>query len=104
MKVILFNFIFSIEQIHGSRNLNKYWYFNVKTAVNFWLGLGVDGFYLRDVAFLYEDVQLTDESQYSTSSDYAFNSHNMTRDLAESYQTVNDIFIGTIQPRLGSDR
>nr|CAH0113779.1 unnamed protein product [Daphnia galeata] len=76
----------------------------MKTAVNFWLGLGVDGFYLRDVAFLYEDVQLTDESQYSTSSDYAFNSHNMTRDLAESYQTVNDIFIGTIQPRLGGDR
>lgn len=76
----------------------------MKNAANFWLELGVDGFYLRDVAFLYEDAQLTDENQWSTSQDYAFNSHNNSRDLAESYQAVNDIFIGTIQPRLGGDR
>jgi len=73
-------------------------------AVNFWLELGVDGFYLRDVAFLYEDAQLTDESQFSSSQDYVFNSHNNTRDLTESYQAVNDIFFGAIQPRLNADR
>lgn len=76
----------------------------MKTAVNFWLELGVDGFYLRDVAFLYEDAQLTDESQLSSSQEYVFHSHNNTRDLTESYQAVNDIFFGAIQPRLNADR
>ena len=76
-----------------------------KAAANFWLDRGLDGFYLRDSPFLYEDAQLTDENQIvSGSQEYVSLSHNYTRDLAESYQAVNDIFIGSIQPRLGEDR
>lgn len=64
----------------------------------------MNGFYVRDAAFLYEDTQLTDESQLGNTQEYVSFSHNFTRDLPESYQAVNDIFSNIMQPRLGDDR
>lgn len=66
--------------------------------------MGVNGFYVRDAAFLYEDAQLTDESQLGNTQDYASFSHNFTRDLPESYQAINDIFASIMMPRLGEER
>ncbi|KAK4008132.1 hypothetical protein OUZ56_013285 [Daphnia magna] len=76
----------------------------MKNAANFWLDKGVNGFHVRDAAFLYEDAQLTDESQLGNTQDYASFSHNFTRDLPESYQAINDIFASIMMPRLGEER
>lgn len=65
--------------------------------------MGVDGFYLRDPSFLYEEAQLSDEPQLNNSQDYASLSHNYTRDLPESYQAILSIF-GGIQPKMNEER
>lgn len=65
----------------------------------------IDGFFLRDVSFLFEDASYRDEPQLNSSQDYSSLSHNYTRDLAESYQTVVNIFMGaTAQPRNGQEK
>ena len=71
--------------------------------MQYWLDLGVDGFYLRDVPYLYEDPQFRDEMAASSSSsitsvDYDSLSHNYTRDLIESYQVISQIFPSVINP------
>jgi len=68
-------------------------------VAEYWLGLGIDGFYLRDVAFLYEDAQFQDEPMAlspTPSDDYLSLSHNYTRDLSESFQVVGQIFSAVI--------
>lgn len=72
--------------------------------VSFWSEQGVDGFFIRDAAWWFEDPQLKDETQLSNSDDYASLSHNFTRDMAESYQAINSIFLSAIGPRLGVDK
>jgi len=78
-------------------------------AVQYWLDFGVDGFYLRDVPYLYEDPQFRDETAASaapaTSNGYDSLSHNYTRDLSESYQVLSQIFVDVInQQTIDSDQ
>ena len=71
----------------------------MQKVAEYWLGLGIDGFYLRDVAFLYEDAQFQDEPMAlspTPSDDYLSLSHNYTRDLSESFQVVGQIFSAVI--------
>lgn len=77
---------------------------NQKSMANYWSSMGVDGFYLRDIPFLFEDNSFTNEPQLSSSQDYSSLSHNYTRDLADSYQTVVNIFTGAMQPRNGQEK
>ena len=73
--------------------------------VQFWIGQGVDGFNIRDLSFWLEDKQLRNETQiYFSSNDYTSYTHNYTRDLNESYEIVNDIFVSTINEFPSSDR
>lgn len=74
--------------------------------VSFWNSQGVDGFFVRDVPWWFEDQQWRDENQISSmgnqmnnmgnqmtySTGYDSLSHNYTRDLPESYQTVSSLF------------
>ena len=75
-------------------------------VVSFWNSQGVDGFFVRDVPWWFEDQQWRDENQISSmgnqwnnignqmtySTGYDSLSHNYTRDLPESYQTVSSLF------------
>ena len=77
--------------------------------MQYWLDLGVDGFYLRDVPYLYTDPQFRDETAASaapaTSNGYDSLSHNYTRDLSESYQVLSQIFVDVInQQTIDSDQ
>lgn len=86
--------------------------------VGYWDSQGVDGFFVRDVPWWFEDSQLRDENQLSSmgnqmnnmgnqmtySTGYDSLSHNYTRDLPESYQAVNTIFINSVGPKLGLDK
>lgn len=65
----------------------------MKDLPNFWLGLGVDGFYLRDVPYLVEDSNLRDESiSEPNSNSYSSLNHVYTSNLPESFDVVNQIF------------
>jgi len=62
----------------------------VQKVVRFWIDHGVDGFYIRDLPFLYESKHFTSESPSSANAgispeDYLYYSHNTTLDLPESY-------------------
>jgi alpha-glucosidase len=77
----------------------------LQRVVSFWLDQGVDGFYIRDLPFLFEDRDLRDETPLSqnsysgaSSDDYASYRHENTRDLSESYQIIQDLFVSTINP------
>ena len=74
----------------------------MQKVVRFWIDQGVEGFYIRDLPFLYESKHFTSESPSGSNAgispeDYLHYSHNMTRDLAESYQIIQDIFVSPIQ-------
>lgn len=70
----------------------------MKQVVKFWLDKGVNGFFIRDVPFLFEDQTFKDNPQIRSTDpqDYYSYNHNNTRDLTESFNIIKDIFVNTV--------
>jgi hypothetical protein len=78
----------------------RFLYFNspAKKVAHFWIEQVVDGFHFRDLPFLNDSKHFTSKSPSGTNAgtspeDNLHYSHHMTRELPESYQIIQDIFV-----------